>query len=212
MQYSAKIFEEPWETQEAYCTTKQFEKIGDKNYLRHCGPVAVTNLILTLSRFEKARGTEEKSDKPLKEDTDRNETELFCDVARTGQRMLIYHNIDFMGKIGGTSDLLVPLYLMRCFRKYGVHAHIGMRSLLNEKNVGKAIDDGNILYVEFRHHPQYGNHHLICYSAQELFVKKDSRKIGFYLKCADGWTGQPVYLSAEQIPFGSCFYSIRPQE
>lgn len=213
MQYSARIYEEPWEKQETFFTTGQSANIGNKKYLRHCGPVAVTNLVMTLLRFQKSgenqNPKEKKGSEQQKTEEFGMETKVFCDVAETGRMMLIYHNIDLFGKFGGTSDLLIRPYLVRCLRKYGLQAHIGRRRCVSEETVRESVAEGNILYVEFRNHPLYGNHHVICYSAQELLLKKNGQKVGFYLKCADGWTNQAVYLTVDEIPFGSCFYEIK---
>lgn len=199
MKYSARVYPDPWEKYESFGTTGQFAKINDKTYLRHCGPTAVTNLIVTLLRSEKENSADDIND-------------IFQDVARTGQHMLIYYNTDLFHHFGGTSDYLVRLYLMRCIQKYGLHARVGRRFFLTEENVRKAVNRGSLLYVVLRHHPTYKNHHIICYSAQELRIQKDAREVGFYLKCADGWSSQPAYLSVEQMKFGSCFYEILPSK
>ena len=39
---------ERWKDEVVSCTTGRFEKLG-KGYVRHCGPTAITNLILTLN-------------------------------------------------------------------------------------------------------------------------------------------------------------------
>lgn len=221
MKYSAHVYDDPWEPYESFGTTGQFAKIGDKTYLRHCGPTAVTNLIVTLLRMEKAESNRRRNRNPkqnlLQEeaaDCDKRTpdamNEIFQDVARTGQHMLIYYNTDLLHHFGGTSDYLVRPYLMRCIQKYGLHARVGRRFFLTEENVRKAVQRGSLLYVVLRHHPTYKNHHIICYSAQELLLQKDKRQVGFYLKCADGWSSQPAYLSVEQMKFGSGFYEILP--
>ena len=40
----------PWESVSGVCVTSQFASLG-KGYQRHCGPVAITNLILTLDKW-----------------------------------------------------------------------------------------------------------------------------------------------------------------
>lgn len=226
MKYSARVYADPWEKYESFCTTGQFTRIGNETYYRHCGPTAVTNLILTLWRAEKDSKEGRREDTFVRKDgipaarskktsgelagnlTDEDIRGIFQEVAKTGQRMLIYYNTNLFGKIGGTSDFLMRPYLLRCFRKFGLNARVGKRYLMNEENVREALGRGSILYVELHHHPKYKNHHVICYSAEELLIKKDQRQVGFYLKCADGWTNQPVYLSIEQMPFASGFFEI----
>lgn len=224
MEYSARVYTDIWKDYESFCTTEQFGQIGDKTYLRHCGPVAITNLILTLQRSAAAQrnagpdaeshfmpsGSEKRTqDRPGHSSVSaEDEKTVFQDVAAIGQRMGIYRNMNLFGHFGGTSDLLIRPYLRKCFEKYGISARIERPALLTEENVRNAVLEEKILYVELHHHPRYHNHHLICYSAEELLLKKDLRQVAFYLKCADGWTGQPVYLSADQMPFGSRFYGI----
>lgn len=195
IQYSTREYPDPWEKCESFCTTGQFAKTGDETFVRHCGPTAVTNLVLTLLHAE------ERSDNPQ---------EVFRQAARIGRKMLIYHNVDLFHRFGGTSDFLVRPYLYMSLKKYGLHARIGRHFLMSEENVKKAVSRGSLLYVEVHHHPRYKNHHLICYCAKELFLPDQQGQIGFYLKCADGWTGQAEWLSIEQMPFGSSFLEILP--
>ncbi len=190
MKYDSRVWTNPWKKYESYCTTGQFADLGSKGYKRHCGPTAVTNLIRTLKMAEDD-GFAEREDS------------TFSRIAALGQQMLIYFNMDLMGHFGGTSDIWAGIYIRAALKKYHLKAKVIGRHFLTEENVKKAIERGSILYVEFHNHPQYKNHHVICYSAEELLVKKNKREVSFYLKCADGWSKKPQYLSLQSVPHGN---------
>ena len=70
---------------ESYCTTRQFAK-RDRDYVKHCGPTAITNLVLALSgdpALEPAR--------------------VFDQVAAIGRRLGVYWNMRATKHFGGTS-------------------------------------------------------------------------------------------------------------
>ncbi len=190
MKYDFKVWKNPWKLAESYCTTGQFSDLGERGYVRHCGPTAMTNLIRTIVKRE-GRQIQES------EDT------TFSRLASLGQHMGIYCNVNLFGRFGGTSDLLTGLYLRAALKKYHCRARVIGRHFLNETNVRAAVERGSILYVEFHNHPKYGSHHIICYTAEELLVKKSGISVGVYLKCADGWSNAPVYLSLLSVPFGN---------
>ena len=78
---------------ESYCTTRQFAK-RDRDYVKHCGPTAITNLVLALSgdpALEPAR--------------------VFDQVAAIGRRLGVYWNMRATKHFGGTSDALAGLYI-----------------------------------------------------------------------------------------------------
>ena len=60
---------------ESYCTTRQFAK-RDRDYVKHCGPTAITNLVLALS-----------GDPALEP------AQVFDQVAAIGQRLGVYWNM-----------------------------------------------------------------------------------------------------------------------
>ena len=165
-------------------TTGQFAKI-DRSYRRHCGPTAVTNLLFTLARME---------GHPL---SDRPE-EVFRQVAGIGGRRLLYVNTDLLKRFGGTSDLLAPLFIGICLRKYGISGFkVRGPFPATVKRVCTELDKGAILYMEVHRHPVYGNHHMLCYGYQ-------IRDGNLMLRMADGWVGRVHDLPAGEELFALC--------
>ena len=165
-------------------TTGQFAKI-DRSYRRHCGPTAVTNLLFTLARME----GHPLSDKP---------EEVFRQVAGIGGRRLLYVNTDLLKRFGGTSDLLAPLFIGICLRKYGISGFkVRGPFPATVKRVCTELDKGAILYMEVHRHPVYGNHHMLCYGYQV----RDGKLM---LRMADGWVGRVHDLPAGEELFALC--------
>ena len=165
-------------------TTGQFAKI-DRSYRRHCGPTAVTNLLFTLARME----GHPLSDKP---------EEVFRQVAGIGGRRLLYVNTGLFKRFGGTSDLLAPLFIGICLRKYGISGFkVRGPFLATVKRVCTELDKGAILYMEVHRHPVYGNHHMLCYGYQV----RDGKLM---LRMADGWVGRVHDLPAGEELFALC--------
>ncbi len=168
---------------ESYHTTGQFGKL-DRVYRRHCGPTAMTNLVLTL----RARRGETARETP---------PELFRAIARLGLRRGVYWNLDLFGLWGGTSDLLSGAYLRAVLRRFGLgEARVHRRARLTEKRLNEALSRGSVLYVQLRRHPRYGDHHLLCYGA-ETRVAGGGRET--LLRLADGWAAKPVLLPVKSL-------------
>jgi len=166
---------------ESYRTTGEFEQL-DRGYRNHCGPTALTNLVLTL--FDRA-GQPPAEPKAV-----------FRRAAGLGMRRLFYGNFNLLGRWGGTSDLLSPAYLRAVLRTFGLaDARVGLRRRLNEKTLERAAAQGEILYLQTRRHPRYGYHHLLCYGAA-----RDPEGGEWQLRLADGWTGRPVVVPLSAMP------------
>ena len=96
----------PWQPYASYCTTGQFARL-EKGFVRHCGPTAVTNLVLMLrARFPEAAETASPE-------------EIFLRSAAIGKRLLIYHNMDLFHLYGGTNNLLAGIYIEKCLQSFG---------------------------------------------------------------------------------------------
>lgn len=233
----------PWEPFLNVCVTSQFSSLG-KGYERHCGPVAITNLILALhNRFPDAdRGKLERVDVESPESIIRGNPEsiyrgnsesinrgnpdfgqkqqdsgrplqpeeVFLHVSGIGEKMLIYHNMDLFHHFGGTSDALTGLYICTCLKKYHLECSVlpfipFRRGLFMER-----AKQDRILYLVLRHHPCYGNHHVICCGAVEV-ESEDRQEHALYLAIADGWAPHLRYLPVSEL--GICFgYQIVPGE
>lgn len=189
-----------WELYMAYTTTDMFAGLG-RGYKRHCGPVSVTNAILTLSA---AGGDSRKWQQE-------HVQEVFTTAARIGQRHGIYWNMDFLHHFGGTQDLRCGEYLRAVMYHYGIRAHVIFHQPISAGSFTDALRRGSLLYIELRHHPVYGDHHVICCGMTEVVSTARNRKPlrRQYLIIADGWSGEPAYLDTAGIGFCH-FFEIRP--
>ena len=163
---------------ERYCTTGQFEKLGH-GFRQHCGPTALTNLVLTLrpEATSGAGGAETPED-------------LFLRLARLGQRRLNYVNLKLPFRLGGTSDLLCRSYLRAALRESGLRdAEAGPRRRATPQSLRAALRRGSLVYLQLRRHPRYGSHHLLCYG-----LDPDGS-----LRLADGWTDEPARLAPGEL-------------
>ncbi len=191
---------------EAYCTTWQFqrkeqlkrtvlrgifgkardgeeEQLHDR-YHRHCGPTAITNLLLTTAMRRRQRGR-------LPQETQK----IFDRVSQIGNHRLMYINLDLFHRFGGTSDALAGLYLRRCFREYGLEAPtLGFQIRPTEGSVTQALERGSVLYLQVRGHSKYGNHHMLCYGREEM---PDGAPAVY--RIADGWSAKPVRLTFREL-------------
>lgn len=205
-----------WEPFAAYCVTRQFARLDD-GYVRHCGPTAITNLLLTLHRRYGFLSSPEPAD-------------VFRLVCRIGRKNLAYWNTDVLRHFGGTYDWLTGRYIRECFRYFGVPydmladgiflgigkaarsgsltensgmkapgalkvtGHVGtdLRKLTEELRQGK------LLYLQLHWHPSYGDHHVLCYGCRILTGEDGTRQV-LYLLIADGWTAAPRYVEASAM-------------
>ena len=207
-----------WQEEISFCTTGQFARL-DSGYRRHCGPTAITNLILTLNRRNGYL------DDPVP-------AEVFSAVSEIGQKRKIYWNTDILGHFGGTYDILTEWYLRASLKYFGIPAaRRGGRGEAAASGAGavpirwygfpaaiqfiRALDAGKLLFLQLHHHPCYGSHHLLCYGytiVQSSRNTDEEREVGsgsyrkenenspagrrreIYLLLADGWNRRPRYL------------------
>lgn len=166
---------------ESYCTTGQFAK-RDRTYHKHCGPTAITNLVLT-----------------LRPDLANAPAQVFDEVAALGRRLLAYWNVSAGKWLGGTSDGLAGLYLRQALNRFDCgNVKVRFGGPATEGRIRAALARGNIVYLEMHFHPKYRNHHLLLYGYGWQ---------GF--RSADGWRKEPVYLSARDLR-RCTFFSVGP--
>lgn len=186
-----------WQEQISRCTTGQFARL-DEGYHRHCGPTAITNLILTLNR---RYGYMEEPEP----------AEIFSAVSRIGQTRKIYWNTDVFGLFGGTYDFLTEIYIRACLKEFhipgdGHRLAIRWHALPGETQFLRALDAGKLLYLQLYLHPCYGTHHLLCYGYTSVH-STETRKREIYLILADGWSRRPRYMRLKER--GICnFFAI----
>lgn len=161
----------------SFATTGSFEHLAG-GFTAHCGPVAVTNVILTYWM---------RHGRP-----DLIPRDVFLWTADFGKHHLFYFNGKFLHLIGGTSDILSGAYLYACLRHFGIYnMRISPVIPLTPRLLREVLKNGNIAYVQLHHHPKYKNHHLIVYASDgDAFI------------AADGWMSRPVTLSSKDLRLG----------
>lgn len=116
---------------ESYCTTGQFAK-RDRTYHKHCGPTAITNLVLT-----------------LRPDLANAPAQVFDEVAALGRRLLAYWNIGAGKWLGGTSDGLAGLYLRQALNRFDCgNVKVRFGGPATEGRVRAALARGRLAWLE----------------------------------------------------------------
>ena len=153
-------------------------------YKQHCGPTAITNLILSYR-------------------PELDPDEVFRKVARIGTSHLIYWNMDFHKIFGGTSNALAGAFIRMSLREYGLDAlKVRFRGHSGLKKLRRATDKDHAVFLVLTHHPKYKNHHVLCYGVKDT-------ESGPALLLADGWKGRPVLMPYKwQDMVLSVFYEI----
>lgn len=210
----------PWESVSGVCVTSQFASLG-KGYQRHCGPVAITNLILTLDKWSLCGKNRENTERMKGRYTDSGQNwqdcgqsllpeDVFLRVSRIGEKTLIYHNMDLLHHFGGTSDALTGLYIRVCLRRCHLACSVLPCVPYRKGLFMEWAKEGRILYLQLRNHPCYGDHHVICYGAVEV-ESEDREEHELYLAIADGWAPHLRYLAVSGL--GICFvHQIIPEK
>ena len=172
----------------SFCTTSQFQSLK-KGFFRHCGPTAITNLLLVY--FQKYDPSLLQSYSP---------SDIFLTVSKIGRNRLMFWNFDLFNRFGGTSDYLVPLYLKASFKHYGKEIKVSSRKRSTFENIQSAIQNGGLIYLELKNHPTYGNHHCVLYG-----YLPDEK---MYL-VSDGWHKSPRLFTDKDL-IRSHFFAIYP--
>ena len=196
----------PWQAYASFCTTGQFARL-ENGFVRHCGPTAITNLVLMLrARFPESA----KAASP---------EEIFLQSAAIGKRLFIYHNMDLFHLYGGTNNLLAGIYIEKCLQSFGFPCRIlnyfGSQSTVhggrlrlirripaNPATMEQELRKGRLLYLMLHHHRCYGSHHVICSGFRVLKSSSSEREERYFL-IADGWSSSPRYLAASELGFCS---------
>ncbi len=158
-------------------------EFGRDYYKNHCGPTALTNLVVTALQKQTGR--------QLPDDEVRN---IFEKIASAGRRRLIYN------RRYGTTDLFIWFYARSVFKMMNVSSLLRpvTRHTISGKNARRILAKGSYLYMELFGHPKYGWHQMVIYD-----VDAEGRFI-----TADGFSPSPVLLDDSSIGRG-LFLEIR---
>ena len=170
-----------WAPYISRCTTGQFAHL-DHGYKNHCGPTAMTNLLLTLHK--KHASLELYGLSP---------EQLFSEVAALGRHIFAYYNMK-VWIFGGTTMVLTDLYIRMALKKYGfktvkVKPHLFGSAAAQQKALLHCLDDGSLIYLQLLKDPKYGSHHLLA-NGYEV-VTDPVKGPETYLILSDGWSSQP---------------------
>lgn len=158
-------------------------EFGRGFYKNHCGPTAITNLIVTA--LQTRRGQKLTPDEVR---------DIFENVASLGRHRLIYN------RRYGTTDFFLWFYVKAAFKKLDADTLLRpvMRHTLSASNARKILSKGSFLLIELFGHPKYGWHQMVVYDVTDdgLFVT------------ADGFSPAPVLLDDKGIGRG-LFLEIR---
>ena len=152
-------------------------EFGRGFYKNHCGPTAITNLIVTARQSQRGQAL-----------TPDEVKDIFENVASLGRHRLIYN------RRYGTTDFFLWFYVKAAFKKLGADMLLRpvMRHTLSASNARKILSKGSFLLIELFGHPKYGWHQMVVYDITDdgLFVT------------ADGFSPAPVLLDDAGIGRG----------
>jgi len=152
-------------------------EFGRGFYKNHCGPTAITNLVIT--------AFQSRDNIILSDDRCRD---IFESVASLGRRRLIYN------RRYGTTDAFLWFYVKAALKKTGAGTLLrpASRHFISADTARKVLGRGSYLILELFGHPRYGWHQMVIYGTSE-----DGRFIA-----ADGISTSPVLLDDAGIGRG----------
>lgn len=170
--YTNHEWRNDWENYVEYHTTSEFKNLNG-GYVNHCGPTAITNMLIMYgNRYNITSITSKTAD------------DLFIRAAERG-RGAYYYNTDALGVFGGTVNVLAGEYIEAVFSFLGETVSSAGRYTINYNNIKTSLSNNRLVYVMTSNHGIYGDHHMVCFAYTQL---KDSTLSRYhtYLKLADG--------------------------
>lgn len=152
-----------------YCTTDMMKE----KYAKCCGPVAVANLVREIACRRNRRDL-----------TEMDPARMCREIARIGERMLAYWNVDFASWMGGTADHLSGLYIEAACRHYGLK---NVQASRLSKDIS-SLPYGTLVYIILRKSSGCPCRHLAG------TVVRDGAVLAL-----DGRREEPVLLERERL-------------
>ncbi len=175
-----------WDAYAVFHTTTEFEVVGGTNYYKHCGPTAITNMLLTYANKYNVSAI-----------SSLGASNIFARVAELGSPFY-YGNISF-GDIGGTTDSLADKYIVKCFNDFGIYdLTVEDRLDVTYNNLFSALRSNSLAYLMLNDNPIYCDHHLIGYGLTRL-KNPSTGQVATYLKLVDGHATVPRYIEITTI-------------
>ena len=188
-QFSAVEWKNAFQNYCKFCTTDDFEIANSIRFYNHCGPTAITNLILIVGNY--------RNYAPVKNAGEEN---IFVDVAMYGISKGYF--INSSGSIvSGTSKDTVNQYIDGAFDLFDISVSVSSMSVTYE-NVKNAINGYRPFYLSVTNNSIYGNHGMAGY-AYTVMENQYNDRISF-VKVADGWGGSdgrylPIYTLSGDV-------------
>lgn len=183
-----------WRMESEYHTTGEFSRVRARFEL-HCGPTAITNLLLAASNRRGNNWIRHRSP-----------ADLFEVVASEGMRMMVYHSGSWHNLFGGTSDLMVGQYIRRSAQAVGMNdLQVGPPVPAVPRYLEQWLKAGNLAFLMLHRHECYRNHHVLCNGT--VLVENELGRKHRYYQIMDGWAGRPRFVDEESLK-GDFFWKI----
>lgn len=187
-QFSAVEWKNAFQNHCKFCTTTDFDVVKGMHFYNHCGPTAITNLILIVGNY--------RNYSPVKYEAPSN---IFFEVARYGISSGYFLNSD--DSFGMTYKDTLNKYIDGAFDLFDISVSVSSMSV-TYANVKSAINGYRPFYLSVTNNSIYGNHGMAGYAYTVLENQYDDR-ISF-VKVADGWGGSdgrylPIYTLSGDV-------------
>ncbi len=182
-----------WDKYITYHTTSEFGSL-DGGYQKHCGPCALTNLVMSINNIGHVS-------------SELSPAEIFSKVSEIGIKSRYYFNMDFMHCFGGTLNLAVRSYTVKILKIYIKRPFkVGFPVPAFPFFLKRALNKGAVVVAMLMYHPLYRNHQVLIYGYEELESSDRKNKL-LYFKASDGWSSKPVYIRSKDLLL-SIFISV----
>lgn len=154
----------------------------DQGYAMHCGPTAITNLIVAyMNRYQTYVSPQTAND-------------IFDVVAQIGTSNNYFINNLF------TPELTLWAYMGQAFNNFNISINNSLfyYITLNYNNLKAALSNNNLLYVMISNHPVYSYHAVACFAYTRL-ISQSTGYFKTYLKVADGLNNSGRYIDLSTV-------------
>ena len=172
--FSAVEWKNAFEDSCEFLTTTQFNVVNSVSYDNHCGPTAITNLIVLVGNY--------RNYAPVK---NVSVSSIFSKVAQYG----ISHG--YYSKATGTLTSTSNKYIKEAFASYNISTSVSTVPI-SYTNVKNAINSYKPLHLKVLSNSIYGDHSVVGYAYTVLENQYDDR-ISF-VKIEDGWATSGRFL------------------
>lgn len=161
-----------WDNYMGYYTTSYGSSIG---YTNHCGPTAITNLILACGNRYPSKISYSSANT------------VFKNVVTVGL------NNNYYSTGSGTANSTALQYIRNSFALYSAYPTLYGNNSVTYNNIVYALTNEALLYVMLSNHETYGNHAVVCFAYCRL-VSETTGWYKTYMKVADGWGSSGRYI------------------